>query len=590
MRKTKIVATLGPATNDIDIVKKLILSGMDTARINFSHGSYESHSATVRLVTQAREELRAPIALMLDTKGPEIRIRTFENESVILEQGNKFTLTTEDIVGNETCVSVDYEDLPNDLKVGYRVLIDDGLIELRVINIHGNEIECIVENNGELGSRKGVNLPDSQVNLPSITEKDIEDIRFGIGMGFDYLAASFVRSAKDVLEIRRILEDNGGSNINILAKIENREGVENIESILEAADGIMVARGDLGVEIPPEEVPFIQKMLIKKANAVGKPVITATHMLESMVNNPRPTRAEANDVANAIYDGSDAVMLSGETAKGNYPVESVQMMDRIARKSEQDFNFEVHTAHLGQNATNVTNAITHATCTTAADLNATCIVNVTKSGFTARMVSKYRPKCPVLAVAHDEHVWRQMNLVWGVKPHLPATPIDAIKESDLFDLATHAALDSGVAKNGDIIVVVAGVPVGVAGSTNLIKAQIVGDILVNGQGISNGGNKIVIGKTSVVKHFEESYRVFQEGDILVATQTDDSMMDNIRKAGAVVVGSDQKQDYTHVKIACRALRKPLLVCNVNVTKLIHTGVTVSIDLESGFVYNGLISD
>ena len=585
MRKTKIVATIGPATNDVEAIKRLIRAGMNTARINFSHGTYESHGETVGKLKAAREELGAPVALMLDTKGPEIRTKTFGTGSVSLKKGQDFVLTTEDVVGDESRVSITYDDLADDLAVGSRILFDDGLIEMRVVKINGGDIQCTVVNDGELGSNKGINLPDSNVSLPSMTEKDIEDIKFGIRMDFDFLAASFVRTPKDVLEIRRILEENGGGHMQIIAKIENREGVENLESILEVADGIMVARGDMGVEIQPEEVPLIQKKMIKKANVAGKPVITATQMLESMVNNPRPTRAEASDVANAIFDGTDAIMLSGETAMGSYPIESVKMMDRIARRTEESLDYANNLSQgRSQNVINVTNAITYATCSVAADLHAACIVTVTKSGFTGRMVSKYRPNCPILVVATDERVWRRMALVWGVEA-VVTTMADSDKE--LFETAGKCALETGLAKNGDIIVIVAGVPVGVTGTTNLMKVHVVGNILAKGRGIGKG---VIIGKTAVIKPSEEAGRTFQEGDILVASQTNDDMMDYIRKAGAVVVGTDQNLDNTHAKIACQALKKPLIICNERVIDLIHTGITVTIDCEAGFVYNGTIPE
>ena len=584
-RKTKIVATLGPATNNVETMKQLIKAGMNTARINFSHGSFESHEDTVKKLKAAREELNAPVALMLDTKGPEIRIKTFEHGEIKVTKGQKFTLTTDDVVGNEERVSVTYEELAHDLNIGSRILLDDGLVELKVTKIVGNNIECMVENDGELGNNKGVNLPDTKVSLPSMTEKDVEDIKFGIKMGFDFLAASFVRTPKDVLEIRQVLEDNNGSHIQIIAKIENREGVDNLDSILEVADGIMVARGDMGVEIQPEEVPLRQKEMIKKANAAGKPVITATQMLESMINNPRPTRAEASDVANAIFDGTDAIMLSGETAKGKYPVESVKMMDRIAIRTEVSREYKKSLAqHRSQNVVNVTNAITYATCSIAADLDASCIVTVTKTGFTGRMVAKYRPDCPILVIATSEVVWRHMSLVWGVE-----SLVTGMVESDeeLFEVAGRGAMETGLAKNGDVVMIVAGVPVGATGSTNLVKVQVVGDILVKGVSTSKD---VVVGKTAVIKPSEDAGRTFQEGDILVAAQTNDSMMDYIRKAGAVVIGTDQNVDNTHAEIACRALKKPLIICNERVIDRIRTGITVTIDCAAGFVYNGVISD
>jgi len=583
MRKTKIVATLGPATKDVEIMKRLIKAGLNVARINFSHGNHDSHTDVVNNLKAAREELNEPVALLLDTKGPEIRIKTFKDGDIRLIKGQKFTLTTDDVEGTKDIVSVTYEELPNDVHEGSKILLDDGLIELRVTAVIGNNIECIVGNDGDLGDNKGVNLPETFVSLPSLTQKDIDDIKYGIKMEFDFIAASFVRTAKDVLEIRQVLDDNNGSHLQIIAKIENREGVDNLESILEVADGIMVARGDMGVEIPPEEVPLIQKWMIHKCNQAGKPVITATQMLESMINNPRPTRAEANDVANSIFDGTDAIMLSGETAKGSYPVEAVKIMDRIARQveSSQDY-LDAMLYHGDKGVVNVTNAITYATHTIAADLNAVCIVTVTKSGYSGRMVAKYRPNCTILVVATNKTVWRQMSLVWGV---MAMTTGMVESDNELFEVAGKCAMDSGLAKNGDLIVIVAGVPVGAAGTTNLVKVQVVGHVIVKGKG-NNMGQGQVVGRTTIIRPGEGVGRRFREGDILVASQTNDSLMDFVRKAGAVVVGTDQNLSQTHAEIACRALKKPLIVCTERVIDLIHSGVTVTIDCEAGFVYNG----
>lgn len=470
MRKTKIIATLGPVSNSPEMVKKLIETGMNAVRINFSHGSHESHGETINTVKKVREELGMPIPLVLDTKGPEIRTKLLKEEPVKLEKGNKFTLTTDDIEGDATKVSVTYEDFAKDLSVGATVLIDDGLIELKVLEINGNDVVCEIINTGMLGSRKGINLPNVSIKLPALTEKDIEDIKFGIKMGFDYIAASFIRSASDVLSIRKVLEENNGTDIKIISKIENREGVDNIDEILEVTDGIMVARGDLGVEIPFEEVPIIQKQLIEKCKAKGKLVVTATQMLESMITNPRPTRAEASDVANAIYDGTDAIMLSGETAKGSFPVEAVNAMVRIATKIESSIDY-VQKFYKNNSAkiTNVTDAISHATCTTAHDLNAPCIVAVTKSGFTVREVSKYRPKSIILGLTPDERVQRQLNLTWGCYPHL--VDINQISSGDLFENTASIASEKGFAKKGDNIVTVGGTPLGQIGCTNTLKAQ-----------------------------------------------------------------------------------------------------------------------
>lgn len=472
MRKTKIVATIGPASNSVEKIKELFQAGMNAVRINFSHGDHESHGETIDKVIKVREELGLPIPLILDTKGPEIRTKLLKEEPVELKKGSTFTLTTDDIEGDETKVSVTYADITKDLKVGSTVLIDDGLIELTVKEITGNDVICEVINSGLLGSRKGVNLPDVHLGLPALAEKDINDIKFGIEKGFDYIAASFIRSADDVKEIRKVLAENGGSAIKIISKIENREGVDNLDEILEATDGIMVARGDLGVEIPLEEVPVIQKEMIRKCREKGKLVITATQMLESMVNNPRPTRAEANDVANAIFDGTDAIMLSGETAKGKYPVEAVQTMVKIASKVESSIDYAKEFSNPSNfKASNVTDAIAHATCTTAADLNAACILAVSKSGFTVQQVAKFRPVCQINAFTPDERVRRQLNLIWGCYPNMLQNITTT--GSDLFEAATDTAFKLGNTKEGDIVVIVGGTPVGIEGTTNTLKVHVV---------------------------------------------------------------------------------------------------------------------
>lgn len=582
MRRTKIVCTLGPATDDVEIMKELIRNGLDAARVNFSHGTYETHGEIIKKLKQAREELNAPIPLILDTKGPEIRIKTFENNKIRLEQGDKFTLTTEDVPGTQERVSVTYADLPKDLQKGSRVLIDDGLVELRVESIVGPEVHCEVVTGGDISSRKGVNLPGVQVNLPSLTEKDISDLKFGIENEFDYVAASFIRSASDVVKIRKVLEENGGENIQIISKIENQEGVDNIEEILEVSDGIMVARGDLGVEIPPEEVPLVQKMLIALANRRGKPVITATQMLESMVKSPRPTRAEANDVANAIFDGSDAIMLSGETAMGKYPCEAVATMARIAEKTESSINYGKNlTKSLETGLTNITNAISFAACTTAAELKTTCISTITKSGFTARMISKHRPVCPIAAGTMCDQVWRQMNLVWGCRPVLHKAPIP---KGQVFDSAMKVAQKSGLVKNGDTIVMALGMPVGVSGSTNTLRVDIVGDVLCKGIGV---GTQKVSGTARVIKVRDEMEREFKKGDILVTTSTDNDFMPYLQKAAAIVVGPMDHAENCHAEIVGRALDIPVVVCNAKVIDFIPNDTLITVDAAKGFVYKGI---
>ncbi len=582
MRKTKIVCTLGPATNDVEIMKQLIQNGMDAARINFSHGTYETHAETIAKLKQAREELNAPIPLILDTKGPEIRVKTFKEDKVRLEEDATFTLTTRDVEGDVNIVSVTYADLPKDVHRGSRILIDDGLIELKVEDITETDVVCKVINGGVVKSRKGVNLPGVEVNLPSLMEKDIEDLKFGVENGFDIVAASFIRSAEDVLKIRRVLEENGGGQMHIISKIENQQGVENIDKILEASDGIMVARGDLGVEIPPEEVPLVQKILIAKANRIGKPVITATQMLESMVHSPRPTRAEANDVANAIFDGSDAIMLSGETAAGAYPLEAAATMARIALKAESAVDYAAKLANTTEPArVNITNAISMAACATAAELKTAAITTVTKSGFTARMISRYRPACPLIASTSDETVWRQMNLIWGCKPMLYT---GELPRGGVFDTALEIAVKSGLLKNGDTVVSALGMPLGFSGATNTLRVDIVGDVLCKGKGV---GTKRATGTARVITARDGVERTFHQGDILVTTATDSSFMPYIRKAAAIVVGPLDQNVNSHAEVAGMALDIPVIVCNAKVVDFIPAHSLITVDAEKGFVYKGI---
>ncbi len=582
MRKTKIVCTLGPATNDVEIMKQLIQNGMDAARINFSHGTYETHAETIAKLKQAREELNAPIPLILDTKGPEIRVKTFKEDKVRLEEDATFTLTTRDVEGDVNIVSVTYADLPKDVHRGSRILIDDGLIELKVEDITETDVVCKVINGGVVKSRKGVNLPGVEVNLPSLMEKDIEDLKFGVENGFDIVAASFLRSAEDVRKIRRVLEENGGGQMHIISKIENQQGVENIDKILEASDGIMVARGDLGVEIPPEEVPLVQKILIAKANRIGKPVITATQMLESMVHSPRPTRAEANDVANAIFDGSDAIMLSGETAAGAYPLEAVATMARIALKAESAVDYAAKLANTTEPArVNITNAISMAACATAAELKTAAITTVTKSGFTARMISRYRPACPLIASTSDETVWRQMNLIWGCKPMLYT---GELPRGGVFDTALEIAVKSGLLKNGDTVVSALGMPLGFSGATNTLRVDIVGDVLCKGKGV---GTKRATGTARVITARDGVERTFHQGDILVTTATDSSFMPYIRKAAAIVVGPLDQNVNSHAEVAGMALDIPVIVCNAKVVDFIPAHSLITVDAEKGFVYKGI---
>ncbi len=471
MRKTKIICTMGPAVDDEEKLRALILAGMDAARFNFSHGTHESHLATLTKVKRVRDEMGVALATILDTKGPEIRIRTFENGPVTLEEGAAFTLTTREVPGDGSCVSVTYLDLHKELSPGCRVLIDDGLIELQVREIHGQDIECTVVSGGPLSSNKSINIPDVHIHLPSLTEKDREDLRFAVEQDFDFVAASFVRKASDVEDIRACLREHGGEHVRIISKIENREGVDNLDEIIAASDGLMVARGDLGVEIPACEVPILQKEMITKTRMAGKPVITATQMLDSMIRNPRPTRAEVSDVANAVFDGTSCVMLSGETASGKYPLEAVETMVDTIRAAEQATDYwERFQSASFKPGRSINEAVTHTCCLTAMDLAADAILTPTQTGHSARMISRFRPACPIVALTTTERARRQLAISWGVRPLL-AGYVDSTDR--LFSMCVQTALKEGAVEGGQTVVITAGVPIGRAGSTNLIKAQVV---------------------------------------------------------------------------------------------------------------------
>ncbi len=466
MRKTKIICTIGPASQSPEKIREMILAGMNVCRCNFSHGSYEEQKAKLINVVRISEELGIPVATLLDTKGPEIRLRTFAEGKTQLEAGQQFTLTTKEVEGSDKIVSVTYKNIVNDVKKGGCVLLDDGLIELRVEDITDTDLICRVINGGPISDKKGVNLPGANLSMPFISEQDRRDILFGAEVGFDFIAASFVRCKDDILEVKKILEEKK-SPIKVIAKIENMQGIENLDEILEAADGIMVARGDMGVEVPMEEVPVIQKMMIKKAVAMGKHVITATQMLESMTKNPRPTRAETTDVANAIYDGTTAIMLSGESASGKYPVEALKTMAKIAERTEKDIHYNERMKKLcSDGETDITTAISHATCTTAADLKASAIITVTMSGFTANMVSRFKPECPIIACSVNPRVCRQSSLLWGVTPLLIEKKDNT---DDLFKEAIWASQKAGLIKEGDTVILTAGVPLGISGKTNMIR-------------------------------------------------------------------------------------------------------------------------
>ena len=588
LRKTKIVCTLGPSTDDENVMRSLIEEGMNVARFNFSHGGHEEQFGRLTMLRKLRGEMKRPVAALLDTKGPEIRLKEFASGKVELKNGQTFTLTTEDIVGDESRVAITYKDLPDDVKPGDTILIDDGLIGLEVKKIQKvsgakadaegkmpMDIVCTVMNGGMVSNKKGVNVPNVELSMPYISEKDYGDIVFAVENDYDFIAASFVRCADDVLAIRRILEEKGGEDIHIIAKIENMQGVQNIDEIIRVSDGIMVARGDMGVEIPLEDVPVIQKMIIKKVSGAGKVVITATQMLDSMMKHPRPTRAEATDVANAIYDGTSAIMLSGETAAGQYPIEALKTMVRIAVRTECDINYlQRFKDRKNMSSPDVTNAISHATCTMAGDLNAAAILAVSKSGRTARMISKYRPYSPIIGACLTEKVYRQLGLSWGVAPLLLE---QKNKAEELFDYAVDTAETAGLINKGDVVVLTAGVPLGVSGTTNLIKVQVAGHILVKGKGIA--GKKIAA--NLCVCHSEEDLANFKEGDIIVAADTNNCMMKQMRQASGLIVEADS--DSCHAAIAGLSLDIPVLIGAKNALEVLKSSAYVELDSENGVV-------
>lgn len=577
IKRTKIVCTLGPASQSEDVLRELILNGLNVCRFNFSHGSHEEHKGRIDMVKKVREELNKPIAILLDTKGPEIRTGNFADPEVLLEEGSEFTITMDEVVGTKEICTVSYKGLADDVKEGDSILIDDGLVGLRVKSVENGNIKCIVENSGIVKNHKGVNVPGVKINLPAITPKDISDIEFGIEEGIDMIAASFVRKASDVLAIREILEKNNAGDVLILSKIENQEGVENIDEILQVSDGIMVARGDLGVEIPTEEIPIVQKMIIKKCNELAKPVITATQMLDSMIRNPRPTRAEVTDVANAIYDGTDAIMLSGETAAGKYPVEAVKVMASIAKRIEQTLDYDRMLKEKGSKNVTVTDAISHATCTTAVDLNASAIITSTSSGYTAKMVSKFRPQAPIIAATSNESVMRRLALTWGVCPIKSAL---AGNTDEVIEKSIEASIENGYVKNGELVVITAGVPVGVSGTTNLIKVHVISEVLGNGVGIGNG---TVEGRVRVANENGE-IKDFKKGDIIVAKTTDKDMNGYIEDAAAIVTEFGGMT--SHAAIVGLNLNTPVVVSVANITNTVKDGDIVTVDAKAGIIYKG----
>ena len=575
IRKTKIVCTMGPNLFEKHLIAPLMKAGMNVARFNFSHGTYETHQHYYDEVCRIRDELGLPVATMLDTKGPEIRVRSFKNGRVTLQNGQLFTLTTDEVEGDEECVSITYKELPQDIAVGSSILIDDGLIGMQVERIDGADIVCRVLNGGVVSNNKGVNIPNAHLSMPFISEKDHQDILFAIKNGYDFIAASFTRCADDIMQIRHILQENNCHTINIIAKIENMEGVENIDEILRVVDGVMVARGDLGVEVPLEDVPSLQKKLIQRGIAAGKPVITATQMLDSMIKNPRPTRAEATDVANAIYDGTSAIMLSGESAVGAYPVEAVETMVRIALRAEADMDYIRRFSRDTSASTDVTNAISHATVTSAHDLNASAIITVTKSGSTARILSRYRPACVIVGCTTEKHVWRQLALSWGTVPLMIA---EESNTDDLFEHAVDAAVQNGLVHDGELVVLTAGVPLGISGTTNLMKVHVVGHLLSRGQGLHGGK---VVAPLCVIRNLEKDAKDFNTGDVIVCHQTTREMFSMLRKSSAIVLEDDNPEG--HGAIAGMSLDIPVIIGAKNATNILKSGAVVTVDGEKGTV-------
>ena len=586
IRKTKIVCTIGPATDSEEMIGRLMDAGMNVCRLNMSHGSYEEHGQRIELIKRLRREKKIPVAIMLDTKGPEVRTKTLSEGKVTLVPGQEFVLTTREVDGDAHEVGITYERLPSLLKAGDRLSIDDGLLSMVVRRIEKEtDVVCEVLNGGVLGERKGISVPDVDLQMPSIGEKDRSDILFGIEHGIDLIAASFVCRAGDVLTIRKLCADNGGSGIRIFSKIENRMGVNNFDQILKVSDGIMVARGDLGVEVDMEEVPVLQKEFIHKCNLAAKPVITATQMLDSMIRNPRPTRAEASDVANAIIDGTDAIMLSGETAAGKYPIEAVNTMVRIASYIEShQLNSNryklLQEAMRSNTIRTVANAVSYSCCQMASDLNAAAIITPSNSGTTARMVARFRPHCPVIAPTPNEQAYHQLGLSFGV---IPAHMEVSGDTDSLISSAVEAAEASGFVHPGDIAIISAGVPTGVSGTTNLIKAHIVGDVLLRGIGVGEGSAS---GKACVVNTLSDLESDFRPGDVVVTKMTTGEMLPYLRQASAVIVESTDTE--CHAAITCLALGIPLFMDRTEqAVHMIKPGMTVTVDADKGFLYNGI---
>ena len=580
MRKTKIICTLGPSTDKEGVLRDLIANGMNVARFNFSHGSHEEHLGRLEKLKALREELGKPVAALLDTKGPEIRLKDFKNGVENLVAGQTFTLTTRDVEGTNEICSITYKDLPMDVEPNGTIMLDDGLIKLQIQTVNDTDIVCTVLNSGKIKNKKGVNVPGVHLSMPYMSQRDKDDIIFGIQQGYDFIAASFVRTAQDVYEIRNLLNQYD-SNIRIIAKIENREGVNNIDSILAAADAVMVARGDLGVEIDFTELPGIQKTIIERSFSFGKPIVTATQMLDSMMVNPRPTRAEISDVANAIYDGTSAIMLSGETAAGAYPVEALKTMSAIAERTETENHARVEYLTEATNGKiSVSDATAHAACLTAKDVNAAAIVTVSESGTTARLLSKYRPQQPIIACVMKEQVQRQLSLSWGITSLM--MPL-AHSTDELIEMSTALAKENGFLHNGELAVVTAGVPVGISGTTNMIKIHMVGNCLATGVGVGPENAEVsnATGKACVCRTLDEVRAKFKPGMVLVVPSTSNEMLNYVRDAAALVV--EEPGLNSHAAIVGKALLKPTVVGAVGATSHIRDGLMIAVDCAHGSV-------
>lgn len=581
MRKTKIVCTIGPASESPEMLEQLIEAGMNVARLNFSHGNHEEHGERIRRIREASKKTGKIVGILLDTKGPEIRTHQMENDAIELTTGQTIAISMKEVLGTKEMFSISYDHLIEDVQEGSVILLDDGLIELRVksIDTTAGLIHTEVYNAGTLKNKKGVNVPGVSVQLPGITEKDAQDILFGITQEVDFIAASFVRRAKDVMQIRELLERNDGSYIQIIPKIENQEGVDNIDEIIQVSDGLMVARGDLGVEIPAEEVPLVQKSLIAKCNEAGKPVITATQMLDSMQRNPRPTRAEASDVANAIFDGTDAIMLSGETAAGMYPVESVKTMDKISIRTEAALDYRaIVTAKSKSKDVNMTDAIGQAVAHTAINLKVKAVIAPTESGHTAKMISKYRQGAPIIAVTSTEQPSRKLTLVWGVYP-IVGEKVGSTDE--ILELSVEESIKHNYVKHGDLVIITAGVPVGEAGTTNLMKVHLIGDMVAKGQGI---GKSVAVGRAVLANNAKDALLANVDGAILVTLGSDRDMMPAIEKCAGLI--TEEGGLTSHAAVVGLSLGIPVIVGVKDATKLIENGQEITMDAESGVIYHG----